>query len=71
MDKVSQFSPPFMNSAVPAEVSKIAEEFKFKWTGPSFQHDISALMRLIREKISREMRYKQGYVLMQVGLKTS
>jgi hypothetical protein len=48
------------------EVADIASKYNFKWTDASFQQDIAALMRLIRESISREMRFKQGYVLMQV-----
>lgn len=57
-----------MSSALPEEVSNIAVEYNFRWTDASFQQDIASLMRLIRSRINKELKFKQGYIAHQVCL---
>ena len=56
-----------MGPVVPDEVANIAVKYNYTWTDRTFQQDILAFMRLIKNyHIKKEFRLKQGIVQMQV-----
>lgn len=58
-----------MGPVVPDEVAHIAVKYNFSWTDRTFQQDIAAFMRLIKDyHIKKEFRLKQGIVQMQARL---
>lgn len=62
------FSSSFStNQTVPEELLPLADRYSFKFADQrSLQRDIIELKRVIRCKLNKQMRIKQGYVQMQV-----